>query len=639
MLKSRPRRAVVGALALTLGVSGLSLITTASAAVAAPHYDSPPAVQVGWTDSATPKKAYPIDSETNIPLGTWQDAAGKSHTSRVYATYDLSAYEGKKIYGANVFLDERSAADCGKRAVEIWRTKPVTATPTWNRAPEPLAKLGEVLTPVQFCPGASMTFDVGAAVQDAVAHRQRHITFEIRVPEQYESDASYGRGLHPYRGVQLNTQFNSVPQIDNTHLYNGGLPCTQLAPYPRIGGFASTLQAVGTDADEDDERSVKTEIAIWPKANPDARQVFTGEYGLSGRANTVNLPEGTLADGQSYVWQARVTDGADYSPWSKKCFFTHDRTAPTAPTVTSSNYPLDTTGERGPAGVAGIFTFSGNGNKDVAGFEYSWRELGAHGCSASGDYGQLECVNPLDRPGSVRANTPGGSATVTLNPIGSGPQTLTVRSIDLAGNVSATVQYRTFLPNSAPEVRVENGAPQWGEEVMLKFVPAPGVTGVREYEISLDGKEPETRHAQEDGTGYFSFVATNPEGHQLTVRSHSDNGFVSPEGNWFTYFNPGPGVKSDVYYSPDGSAVGGVGVEGTFTFSSPPGWTDTAAYRYSFDDAEPTEVPADENGRATITWTPTASGYVTLTVYPVRADGTVSRDATWYSFEVAASVS
>ncbi|MEU1359065.1 hypothetical protein ABZ356_04395 [Micromonospora zamorensis] len=276
------------------------------------HGDSPPAVQVGWTDSATPKKAYPQDDDTNVPLRTWQDDSGKSHTSRVYATYDLSAYEGKKIYSANVFLQKRSVADCSKRAVEIWRTKPVTSTPTWNRPAAPLAKLGEILTPVQFCPGATITFDVGAAVQDAVAHRQRYITFEIRVPEQHESDASYSRGLHPYRGVQLSTQFNSMPQIDSAHLYNGGLPCTQLKPYPRIGGFARTLQAVGTDLDEYDQGSVTTEVAIWPKANPDARHV--------------------------------------YSPWSKKCFFTHDRTAPT---VTSFNYPADTTGEWGPAGVPG----------------------------------------------------------------------------------------------------------------------------------------------------------------------------------------------------------------------------------------------------------------------------------------------
>ncbi|MCX5068107.1 hypothetical protein OOJ91_19885 [Micromonospora lupini] len=639
MIRSRPRRSVVSALALTLGISGLSLISTASAAVAAPHYDDPPSVQVGWTDSATPKKAYPTDGTTNVPLGTWQDAAGKSHTSRVYATFDLSAYEGKKIYGGKVFVEERTVADCGKRAVEIWRTKPVTATPTWNRAPEPLTKLGEVLTPVQFCPGATITFDVAAAVQDAVAHRQRYVTFEIRVPEQYESDASYSRGLHPYRGVDLNVQFNSVPQIDSAHLYNGGLPCTQLAPYPRIGGFASVLEAVGSDADEYDERSVMTEVAVWPKADPDARQVFTGEHGQSGRANRVTLPENTLTDGKTYVWQARVTDGADYSSWSKKCFFTYDRTSPGEPSVTSANYPADTTGEWGPAGVSGIFTFSGKGDKDIAGFEYSWGGLGVHGCSATGEYGQLECHDPLDLPGSVRANTPGGSATVTLNPPGSGLQRLSVRSVDLAGNASETVTYSTFVRPSEPEVRVESGVPEWGQEVVLKFVPAAGVTGVREYEITLDGRDPEMRSAEEDGTAYFSFVANRADGHNVTVRSHSDNGFVSAASNWSTYFYPGPGVKSDVYFSPDGSPVGGVGVEGTFTFSPPPGWTDTTAYQYSFNYAEPIEVAADANGRATITWTPTAGGYVDLTVYAVRANGTVSDYPNWYSFEVAASAS
>ncbi|MEV4495123.1 hypothetical protein AB0J84_05400 [Micromonospora arborensis] len=635
MIRSRPRRAALSALALTLGISGLSLIATASTAVAAPHYDGTPTVQIGWTDSATPKKAYPTDGQTSLPLGTWQDDAGKSHTSRVYVTFDLSAYEGKKIYSGKVFVDEDSVADCGKRAVEIWRTKPVTTTPTWNRPPAPIVKVAEDLTPTQYCPRA-LTLDVSAAVQDAVAHRQRNITFEIRVPEQFESDASYGRRLDAYPSVRMTTQFNSVPQIDNAHLYNGALPCTQLKPYPRIGGFADVLQAVGSDADGDDERAVRTEVAIWPKATPDARQMFTGEHGISGRANAVNLPDGFLTDGESYAWQARVTDGTDTSAWSQKCFFTYDATAPSAPTVTSANYPADDTGEWAPAGVPGTFTFSGNGNKDVAGFEYSWRGLGVHGCSASGDYGQLECTNPLDLPGSVRADKPGGSATVTINPTGFGTQTLTVRSIDVAGNVSGTVEYRTLLPWTAPEVREENGPPQWGQEVVLKFVPAPGVTGVREYEVTLDGRDPEIRTAEEDGTAYFRFVSTNPDGPHLTVRSHSDNGFVSPAASWFGYYNPGPGVKSDVYYSPDGSAVGGVGIEGTFTFSPPVGWTDTKAFRYSFDDAEPTEVAADENGRATITWTPTASGYVTLTVYGVHADGSVGYDANWYSFEVAA---
>ncbi|MFG1678460.1 hypothetical protein [Micromonospora sp. NPDC049282] len=101
----------------------------------------------------------------------------------------------------------------------------------------------------------------------------------------------------------------------------------------------------------------------------------------------------------------------------------------------------------------------------------------------------------------------------------------------------------------------------------------------------------------------------------------------------------GPGtVRAD---SPGGTATatvnppGGVGVPGTFTFSPPAGWLDVAAYRYSFGDDELTEVAADGDGRASVTWTPAAGGYVTLTVYAVKGDGTVSDYANWYSFEVA----
>ena len=79
-----------------------------------------------------------------------------------------------------------------------------------------------------------------------------------------------------------------------------------------------------------------------------------------------------------------------------------------------------------------------------------------------------------------------------------------------------------------------------------------------------------------------------------------------------------------------------MGVEGTFEFSPPPGWTDTKAYRYTFAwDQEPIEVPAGEDGRASITWAPTESGYTSLDVWAVKADGTRGDYSNSYSFVVA----
>ncbi|HYN92651.1 MAG TPA: hypothetical protein VES42_02235 [Pilimelia sp.] len=612
-------------------LTAAGLVATAAApAAAAPHNESPPSVQLGYTDSATPTQAHDAGDETNQPLGTRVDDAGVAHTSRVYATFDLSRFEHRRVIGGKVFVRERNAADCTKRAVEIWRTKAVTATPTWRRAPAPLAKLAEV-TAAGSC-SADLAFDVSPGLLDAAAKKQRYVTFEIRVAAEHEADPSYGREVYWYGGVSMTVSYNSVPRINNDRLYNGGFACTALKPYPRLGHFANSLQVLGTDADDWD--AVRTEAAVWPTGEPGARTVYVDERGRSGRANTVSLPDDALTDGVTYAWQARVGDGLDASPWSKKCYFTYDVSRPSAPTVTSSNYPPDGHGTPAPVGEPGRFTFSGGGDKDVAGFQYSWSFLPVSGCEHSGDVGQLVCADPFSSPGTVRANAPGGTATVSLSPPSAGPTRLLVRAIDLAGNTSQTVVYETMIPSSSPTVERLGGPPEWGQEVVLKVSPAAGVTGVYEYEYTLDSEDPQTVSAEEDGTAYIRFTATGEWCHQLRVRSRSANGFLSSSASWSCTFFPWPGVRSDVYPE-TGPSTGGVGVEGTFHFSPPPGVTDTVAYRYRFASGDPvTEVAADENGRATITWTPQRSGAVNLRVQAVRAGGAVHPQTHHYGFEV-----
>ncbi|MEE6262844.1 hypothetical protein [Plantactinospora sonchi] len=636
MIGRGPFRVLTSTLALSLVAGMLGVVAVAGSAEAAPSYGGAPSVQVGYTDSANPGQAYDA-GEAELPLGTWPDGDGTPHTSRVYATFDLSGFEGKKVYGGALRFREDTVADCSKRAIEIWRTRPIEATPSWRQAPTPLVKVSEIHT-TDYCPGGTVSFDVDSALLDAVQKRQRRISFEVRVPEQYESDPSYARRLSWYRTVQLNVEYNSVPTVDSSSLYNGGFPCSTLKPYPRIGDFANLLQARGFDADHDDERNLRTTAAIWPAGRPEARTEYVGEDGVSGRANGVVLPEGALVDGTSYVWQARVGDGADVSGWSKKCYFTYDRTRPAGPpTVGSSNYPSHQGGQQVPPGELGVFTFSSNGDRDVAGFHYSWNGLDIDGCEWSGDVGQLVCQPVFDRPGAVKANRPGGSATVTLNPPNSGPQRLTVSSIDSAGNASPTVVYEVYVPESRPGLTQLTGQPEWNQEVRLQVSPAPGVQ-VTEYEYILDGDRPETVRAEADGTALISFWARSPRCHNLRVRSHSDNGFVSDWAQWSCTFDPWPGIRSELYprVSGDEPGSGGVGVPGDFTFSPEPGWTDTVAYRYWFiNEGDWAEVAPGAGGLATVTFTPTRSGWHDLVMYAVRADG--SESTTWnvYSFSVA----
>jgi hypothetical protein len=624
-------KSLISTLALALGAGTLAVLAAPTAASA--HWVDPPQVQLGWTDSATPATGHQPGNGTDLPLGTWVDEAGVSHTSRLYVTYDLSQFEGKKAYGAKLFVQESSATDCTRRDIEVWRTRAVSATPKWRNPPAPLTKLDEIQTP-EYCPRATVDFDVSAAFIDAVQRKQRLVTFELRVSAAHEADPAYGRRLSGWYGVRFSVDYNTVPQVLNDRLYTTGFSCTQLKPYPKQNFVVLAAGALDLDGGVTSSQ-LSMEFAVWPVGQPDARKIYpVSAYGpLPGRVLGLSVPHADLINGQSYGWQARLTDGRDTSKWSRKCFFAHDRTAPSAPTVTSANFPDQSS--TGPAGEHPVFTFDGHGDRDIAGFQYSWSELvSPTSCEYSGEHGQLVCDDPFELPNRVRAAEPGGRATVTLNPDRFGMATLSVRALDLAGNPSPTVTYQVLLPSSSPRVERQGPPPRWNQEVTLKLSPHPNIQGVTEYEIrGLDGQT-ETRSADADGVAYYTFVATNPSFGQIEVRSRSANGFVSPAESWFYHLDPGPGVSSEVYPSGSGPS-GGIGVPGDFTFAPPPGWTEVAGYRYTFDDENFADVTAGADGTATITWTPTVSRSYILSVWAIKADGTWSEYSSYYSFQVA----
>lgn len=631
MFTSTRRRGLSIALAASLGVTGLAVFATAESAAAAPHYAYAPSVQIGYTDRANTQTAYDWTQGVDLPLGARIDTGGERHKSRVYATYDLSQFAGKDVFGGTVRIRERSAADCTKRAIEIWRTNPVSETPTWGNAPEELTKLDEITTP-EYCPTANISFDVSAAVKDAMAKGGTRVTFALRVPEEHEGDVSYGRTLNWYNSVSLNIRYNSAPILDEAQMYNGGRLCATASPYPALSAFADKLQVIGTDPDLQQFATLGYEFAVWPVDDPANRTEISVPDGSVGMFSTGTVPAGVLVDGKSYAWQARVSDGLATSAWSKVCTFVVDRTSPSQPQISSSNYPKADTGQWTPLGVPGQFTFSAGGDTDVVGFVYQWVDSsgGVGGCHIVTG-GRLDCGDPLD--GVLKTEVPGGSVTVSIVPPNPYTNTLYVQSTDRAGNTSATVGYKMRVPPTAPTIAA-TGTPEWGKQLTLTFTPVPGMPGVTKYEYRLNNSEPRYVTAGEDGTATISFTADNASGYSVRARSHSANGWISPDGNWSFSFDPWPGVTSDVYLS-DGEPHGGIGVPGTFVFSPPAGWTEVDHYRYSFNGEDFFDAPAGPDGRASVTWTPETSGWVNLDVYVIGPNDTWGDYGNYYQFLVA----
>ena len=626
---TRTRVLVAAVTTLSLTMAGL-VVLTAGPALAAPHFATPPSVQLGWSDSARPRRG--VDAgEANLPLGSHLDEKGRRHTSRVYATFDLGQFTSTRVISARVFMREIQVTDCSKRAIEVWSTKSVGSTPSWDEAPRELVKQDELLTP-EFCPRDGLNFDVTQAVVAALADdRKRRVTLEIRVPAQFETDPSYGRYLYWFRGVSLTVEYNTTPSIDGVR--NGGFPCaTDPAAAPRLSGFAHRLEALGSDPDENERGKVNYTFVVWPQDNPAAATEVSTSFGDTGRYNTVTLANGVLVDGHDYAWRVRITDGVDTSAWSATCYFHYDATRPTSPTVTSSNYPES---QFAPIGEPGVFTFSAAGDPDVVAYEYGWEAIGVGGICQFGPLGELICAPISSRPGVVVLDTPGDSATVTVSPPRAFFNTLVVRTVDAAGNRSiANGQYPTLVPDTSPTVTFAS-EPQWNQPVTMTFGPHTGVQQVIEYEYTVNSGEPQTLPAEADGTATVTFVAESESGYRIDVRSRSVNGWVSSPGSGDITFYPWPGVTSDVYRQVE-APTGGVGIPGTFTFSPPPGWLEVGGYSYLLPGgSEYLTVPAGPDGRASITWTPEVSGFAEISVFAIRPDGTWGDYSNNYWFEVA----
>jgi len=613
---SRSARALT---AVAVGAAGLA-VATATPAAAAPHYDSPAPIQVGYTDSADRKTAFEVENGVGIPLGASTDANGRAHVSRVYVTFDLDKYVGKRITRGLVVIGETGAADCTKRAIEIWSTDTIDKTPSWSTAPVAEQKLYSITTG-SFC-SSYLAFDVAPAIAKAVTKQKPRVTFEIRVPANVENDVTFGRTLSSYQQVGLTVGYNSAPVITPADRYAAGFPCDGTAPYPAINN--GLLQARATDADP--EQSLKYDFAVWLADDPAARVEMSDD--VSGLSWFASAQVPSPVTGKTYLWQVRAGDGVDTSAWSQPCGFVWDSARPSAPQVTSSNVPED--GEA-PIGEPGVFTFSGHGDTDVAAFEYTWDEFSVPGCTYR-EWGRLECQDPLVGQHVVRADAAGGSATVNLTPPSSGPIRLRVRSVDAAGNRSEPVEYRYYVSDGAPVVTVVGDEPEFGRPVTLRFAPHEGVTGTVDYTYVLDDAAPVVVPAGAIGTATVTFTVSGS--HFLTVRSRSASGWVSGEAGWQFRIDPWPTVRSAEYPS-SGEPVGGVGVPGTFTFTPSPGTT-VQGYRYAFAwDQELVFVPADAAGLATITWTPTERGFYALEVYAVDADGNTIPYSAYYTFVVA----
>ncbi|MFE2867021.1 FG-GAP-like repeat-containing protein [Embleya sp. NPDC059259] len=344
--------------------------------------------------------------------------------------WDENGMRNVAVESATFRVMNHHSWSCQKRDVELWLTGSISSATTWNNRPGDVVMLdrrNEAHGYNASCPGDYIGFNAKNAAERASAAGWADITVGIRASDQNDSYAWKKFRDDPVLSVVYNRPPN---QPVNPTLSPGG-PCTTSPPFARIGLTDVQLGAQGSDPDGNLDRIW---LNVWRTGTSDylfADHLWPDSRGVI----TYDIRSSRFVDGATYSWnmQARDTSGAvsdlnGKAGGSIPCQFVVDQSAPSAPEVSSPQFPAGKDGEWAAGadfGTTGDFTFKSGDGSDVVEYAYS-----------------LDTTSFTNR---AKPNAPGGVATLKIIPPHAGPAVLYVKAKDAVGNYSTQTAYTFFV--------------------------------------------------------------------------------------------------------------------------------------------------------------------------------------------------
>ncbi|MFF7897242.1 LamG-like jellyroll fold domain-containing protein [Streptomyces sp. NPDC088817] len=442
-----------------------------------------------WASS--PQWKFNGASDAGMGYCNW-DYCAPHDTKRLFYRIPTSEFAGKSILSAEFVVRNTWSASCDERKVELWQTKDISSSTTWNSqnvAGFWIKQLASDSFAYGYtgCAAKDAEFDVKSAVQSAADNKSSTMTFGLQAASETDGKAWKRFSDKAYLRVKYNRPPPQVKMSQLTMQYGGA--CKKPANAAHVRSLGTIYANNITDPDGDnvavqfearwDAKDGKGMIARWKPALTPYKKSGTNSFSIS-------LPS-SIPKNVEVNWQVRAYDGAQYSAWSSAgdptaCYFYYDPQALPAPTVTSNDYPSADTDDPVDApwydgmGRYGTFTVVGNETRVIK---------------------YLYDIN-VDPSGKNAVSTSNGAAkSLKLLPAVIGLNTLYVSSVDAAGNVSAPTGYRFRVKAGQPERAMWQMDEDAGASQAVGSAPertlelrggvTPGVPGAKGTAVSFNG--------------------------------------------------------------------------------------------------------------------------------------------------------